>query len=273
MSEATYRMIADQQDYTPLVAVLAGLVILMADGRAGVVQADLAAAQKGSIIVEGILDFNSASATVFVDGEDVWWDDTNNLAVKTGISTATFRLGTAVGAKASGALVVRVDLNARAFGGCDKIAEAVADSAAVTNTVTETIVGTVTIPANRLKTGTIIEFLAALIATATNSTDTFQGRVRLGGVAGTVVADTTAIDLANSDVGVLKGQIVIRTDGAGGTFVAASQSQMKTTSNPLVSASVAIDTTAAITLVFTIQESVASAGNSAVAREFNVFLR
>lgn len=269
MSEAIYRAESDTLDYTPVAAISAGKIVRMPDGRAGVLATDLAASEKGASYTEKVFDVICAAATVWSDGEEVFWDDTNKLAVVAGNANASFRLGVCVGGKSSTSLTtVRVDLNA--VSGIAAKTVIVADSSAVSNTVTETVVATASFPASALKQGNVIAFLAALIATATNSTDTFRGRVRLGGVAGTVVADTGAIDLADNDVGVLRGEITIREDGASGTFVAASQSVLKTTAKPIVVQSTAIDTTAAITLVLTIEESVASASNSAKATQFNV---
>jgi predicted RecA/RadA family phage recombinase len=266
MTESNFVQDDGVLDYTPAAAVTAGLVLLHPTGRAAVVLASLAANQLGAVAVEGIFDLNSASATLFAEGEGVWWDDTNNLAVVAGTSTASFYVGRAITAKISGQLAVRVDLNAHS--GALRTA-AIADSAAVTNTVTETVIGTLTIPAAHLRIGRIIRFMAALIATATNSTDTFRARVRIGGVAGTIVADTGAVDLADNDGAMLNGDIVVRAVGASGKIVAAARNTIKTTTTITTLAETMLDTTAAITLVFTLVESVASASNSAKATIFN----
>jgi predicted RecA/RadA family phage recombinase len=271
MAEALFIQDECDPDYTPGTATVAGTIILHSSGKAAVILAGLAAGEQGAAIREGIFDVLSASATLFDDGESVWWDDTNNLAVKAGAATATFRVGTAVRAKVNGETVVRLSLNE-----VDRDAVSLttlADSAAVTNVTAETIVGTYSIPANTLKAGMVLEFLASILASATNSTDTFRGRVRIGGVSGTVVADTTAIDLANGDQGVMHGQITVRAAGASGSIAASSQSVLKTTANPVAIGATTLDTTVAQTLVVTIQESVASAGNSAVCPQFNVTAR
>lgn len=263
--KAIFRQLDGLQDYTPSAAAVAGDIIQFQDGRAGVVEADLAASQKGAAYTRGIFDVLSATGTLFSIGEDVWWDGSN--AVKTGATGAYLRLGVATIAKISGDLVVRCDLNADVV---QKNVAIVAGSAAVSNTVTETVVATATIKANTLKVGSILDFFAKFIATATNSTDTFRFLVRIGGVAGSIVFDSTAIDLADNDACVGMGQVVIRTDGASGTMVAAALGQSKTTVSKTVLESTAIDTTADITLVATITESVASASNSARCDIFNV---
>lgn len=271
MAEAIYLSCGDALDYTPAAAVTAGKIVLLPSLLVGVVAVGVAANELAAAQTEGVYDVLTATGTTFDDGAPVYWDDTNKLAVNPGAATASFRLGRAIGAKVSGPTLVRVELNAPM--GISARTVAVADSSAVTNVTAETIVGTFTIPANALKVGSVIEFLAGIIASATNSTDTFRVRVRIGGVSGTVVADSTAIDLANGDTGVLRGQVVVRATGASGSIAAASQSILKTTANPLVIGATTIDTTAAITLVATITESVASAGNSAVASVFTAEIR
>lgn len=112
MSEAIIRQEAGQQDYTPAGASSAGEIVQIADGRAGVVVADLAASEKGSLYLQGVFDVLAATGVTFVIGETVFWDASANTAINsedTGL--ADFAIGTAVAAKASGVLVVRVDLN------------------------------------------------------------------------------------------------------------------------------------------------------------------
>lgn len=103
------------RDYTPGVAKDAGAIILLAIGLAAIVATDLSAGQLGAMRIDGVHDVNAASATLFEDGEDVWWDDSEGLAVKGGSATAAadFRIGTAHGAKIDGQTSMKVDLNKR----------------------------------------------------------------------------------------------------------------------------------------------------------------
>jgi predicted RecA/RadA family phage recombinase len=261
----------DNLPYTPAAALDGGSVVLLPDGRVGVTLTAIAAGILGSVVTEGILDFNSASATVFAEGEDVFWDATNFLAVPAGDANASYRVGRAIRAKVSGDLVVRVNINQASGLALRQVITA--NGTAVTNTTTETVMASFAIPAGALKQGRIIDYFAAAIATATNGTDTFRYRVRLGGVAGSVVADTGAIDLANNDVGVIAGQVVVREDGASGSIVGAAHGMLKTTGfNTLLDAT-SVDTTAALTLVLTCTQSAASASNSARASVFNAIVR
>lgn len=273
MAEASFVQCDNMLDYAPTIATRAGAIILLAIGIAGVVGSGLDANALGAVRTEGMVDVQVASGTVFSDGEGVYWDNTNKLAVNAGAATASFRLGAAYGAKVAGTTTVRIMLNEMPSPALRSIA--IADSAPVTNLTAETIIGSYVIPAGMLVQGRVIEFLAAAIAPLTNATDTFQFRVRLGGIGGQIVADSTAIDLANNDVGVQMGAIVVREDGtiATGLFTSAAQSMLKTTANPTIVQATAIDTTVAQTLVFTCTESVANVGNSAKATAFNVYVR
>lgn len=73
---------------------------------------------------------------------------------------------------------------------------------ALTNSTTETVLGSYEIPANGLQAGKVYTLSGAVVATATNSTDTLRIRVRVGPttLTGTVVADSGAVDVANGDV-------------------------------------------------------------------------
>lgn len=268
MTEAIYRQPRACQDYTPSAASLAGEVARLADGRAAVTIADLAASQLGAQYVEGIFDLLSASATVFDVGEVVFWDASADLAIRaTSAGAGDYPVGRAVVAKADGETVVRTELNAVTPGLLYALLGA---GTAATNTTDETILASYTIPANFLKRGDVLEVMAGVIASATNATDTFRYRLRVGGVTGSIVADTGAIDLANDDAGVLHAEISVREAGASGKIAAASISALKTTVAPVVLGETARDTTADLTLVLTVAMSVANAGNVTAAQAFTV---
>jgi predicted RecA/RadA family phage recombinase len=78
-------------NYTAGGAIAAGDVIVQKD-LVGVAQSPMAAQETKGIDVEGIYDFAKAGGTgvTFAIGDDVWWDDTNNVAVATsGTPTGT----------------------------------------------------------------------------------------------------------------------------------------------------------------------------------------
>lgn len=146
----------------------------------------------------------------------------------------------------------------------------VAASAAHTNTTTEALFDKqYSIPANTLVAGSVIKVRYQGIATATNATDTLLIKLYIGGLTGTALLTGTATDVANDNIFTGECTIQIRTAGASGTFVAVgSHSDVPAASGTAVpvyeiTASTAIDTTAAQVIGVGADWSVASASNSA----------
>lgn len=143
----------------------------------------------------------------------------------------------------------------------------VAASTAVSNTTTETLFDQYyTLPANALRAGDVMVIRAQAIATATNSTDTLTLKLYIGGLAGTAIANTGAVDVANNDVGEIVATLVFRTVGASGTFVATGYTSLgvggTVTAKAFLLASTAIDTTASKVIGVGATWSVANPGNS-----------
>lgn len=247
-------------DYTPAAAVSAGVVVVQ-NGLVGVAPSPIAASTLGTLQIEGVFDFDKQASLAVAAGDLVYWDDVNNVANTTASGNAL--IGRAVIASATSDTTVRVKLqptNDQA----SLLYSAVAASAAVTNTTTQTAFDkAVTIPANTLKVGDVIRVTAQAIATATNSTDTLNVTLRIGT---TDVIATGAVDVANNDVAVIMAELVIRTVGASGTFVAAGLTAIgaagTATARPQIKASTAIDTTADLSVNATATWSVASASDS-----------
>lgn len=146
----------------------------------------------------------------------------------------------------------------------------VAASTALTASSTETLFSTnYSIPALTLVAGQLIKIKYQGICTATNSTDTFAARLRIGGLAGTLLYTHTATDVANNDIFLGEFNLIVRTIGASGTIVgwgfgkniAAAEGTIAVRDDIL--ASTAIDTTAAQVVGVTGQFSSTNAGNSA----------
>lgn len=148
---------------------------------------------------------------------------------------------------------------------------AVAASAAHSDTTTEALFDKqYSIPANTLVAGSIIKVRYQGIATATNSTDTLTIKLYIGGLAGTAILTGTATDVANNNIFAGEALIQIRTAGASGTLVAVgthtdvpAASGTATHGICEITASTAIDTTAAQVVGVGADWSVADAGNSA----------
>lgn len=141
-----------------------------------------------------------------------------------------------------------------------------AASTAITNTTAETAFSTTfSIPANRLRVGSVLALRARASVSSGNSTDTLTLRARLTNASGTLLGAGLAFDVTNGggDVGDINLQMVVRTLGATGTMMSSGSIGLLTAVQATGSAgAVTIDTTAAITLVITAQWSAASASNS-----------
>lgn len=139
---------------------------------------------------------------------------------------------------------------------------------ALTNSTTETALGTAPIAANILTVGSLIKVRYQGIATATNSTDTLAIKLYIGGLTGTALISHAATDVANNDVFTGEYEMIVRTIGSTGTIVGvgtyksipAAEGTMTIKDDIL--ASTTIDTTAAQNIVVSGTWSVANAGNS-----------
>jgi hypothetical protein len=103
---------------------------------------------------------------------------------------------------------------------------------------------TATVPAGRLKVGSVIRVRAQGIHTLTTGAETHTMALKIGS---TTVASQAAIDPADNDLFYFDAVFVIRTIGASGTFVATGAQAHgvpgTVTAKPFLKASTAIDTT------------------------------
>jgi len=142
-----------------------------------------------------------------------------------------------------------------------------AAAVAVTGTATETITQTATIPAGALEAGDTLVITGGQVATSTTGTETAIGRIRIGGLTGPVVSRTNAQDVADADEAGMFGVVNVETLGIA-TASAVSMtgygawSTAGTVFGSVVLASDALDTTAEITVVSTVEAS--STGESII---------
>lgn len=257
---STYRQEGCAIDYTPATAKTAGDVVVQ-NGLLGVVKTDIAANALGSLTVEGVFRFTKATGAVAV-GQILYYDAANDRCSTD--AAVGVPAGKAVAAQLSADTTVDVAIN-ETDGGSQVANVAVAASTALTASSTETNFdnSVVTIPANTLRVGDVIRVRAQGICTATNSTDTFTAKIKLGS---TVILSTGAVDVANNDIFYLEAEAVVRTIGSSGTVVAAGVQALgaegTVTAKPGKLASATADTTGAITLAVSGQWSSTSAGNS-----------
>lgn len=150
----------------------------------------------------------------------------------------------------------------------------------VANSTTETVVGTVTIPAADAVAGAVYRVTVFGTASVTG-TPTFTIRGRLGGVAGTLAATigpVTASSGVTSQTWSVEFDVVCLTTGGSGTWMprmvctqnvtTTIATQTGTVIMPNSGASITRDTTASSDMVVTWQWSAASASNTATARAF-----
>lgn len=149
--------------------------------------------------------------------------------------------------------------------------ETTAASAALTTTSTQTVfsTGSYSIPANFLQVGDLLHVRAEGTVTAHNASDTLTVQLYLGGLTGTSIVSTGAVNNAVGDNFILDAYIEFRTIGnaAAGTFIAngtfVDGVPSTATVRSFLLASTAVDTTVAEQLAVAGTWSSASAGNSA----------
>jgi len=110
MAEAVKVSSGEMVDYTPSIDVAAGTVVVQGN-LVGIALQPIAANTKGALAVQGVFDVAKASETVFSAGANVYWHDTNNVAVTTDGNGSNKLMGKAVADAASGATLVRVRLS------------------------------------------------------------------------------------------------------------------------------------------------------------------
>ena len=139
---------------------------------------------------------------------------------------------------------------------------------ALTNSTTETVLGSYEIPANGLQAGKVYTMSGAVVATATNSTDTLRIRVRVGPttLTGTVVADSGAVDVANGDVVAWTLTATVRNTGSTSVVIVSgfctAPGAEGTATARVAFESLSLDSAAAQKIEATGLWSVANAGNS-----------
>lgn len=217
-------------------------------------------------VISGRVTADSASRyTVRADGQLGWGPGT--------AATDTFLARTATGRLAL------TGTNAAFLIGSAAIRPQAAATTTVANTITETAIGTLTIPANDTAVGAVYRIVAFGTASVTG-TPTFTIRGRLGGAAGTLAATigpVTASTGVTNQTWSCEFDVVCLTTGGSGTWmprlvvaqnVSGASVQTGTILLPTAGASVTRDTTASSDMVITWAWSAASASNTATARAF-----
>lgn len=120
---------------------------------------------------------------------------------------------------------------------------ATASGTAITNTTTETILfPNITIPANFMQDGRVLSFFATgAWGTVITAAKTLNIKIRWGGVAGTVLAQTVSVALGTAAQGggasrtavwTLAGEIQTRSNGSSGTLFTSGLFTLNTAATP-----------------------------------------
>lgn len=255
--------------YNTGAAILSSAVVVLQPGPGGMIgiaEDDIAATTGfGALQVKGIVNLPMLSTDTGSVGDRVYWDATNTRLTTT--RSGNTPAGILACTKATAITTADVLLTGTNDGD-GLFGNLVAAGTALSNTVTETSLGAVAIPANSLKVGDVIRIRFQGIATATNSTDTLTVKLYIGGLSGTALIAEAATDVADNNVFTGEYELVIRTIGATGTVVGvgtyksvpAAEGTMTVKDDIL--ASTTIDTTAAQSVSVSGTWSVASSSNS-----------
>lgn len=93
-----------------------------------------------------------------------------------------------------------------------KVSSNTAAGASLTNSTTETVLGSATVPASALVQGAVLRFRAKVLVTANNSTTTLTVRARLGAttLTGTALWTSTATDTSTNNIVTVEGELIAR---------------------------------------------------------------
>lgn len=147
----------------------------------------------------------------------------------------------------------------------------------LTNSTTETALCTYTFPAYALQAGKVYQFEAAFLVPDQNSTDTLLLKGYLGatGIGDTAIFTVNATDVADGDLAVVRGTLVVRSVGSAGVVAALSFASDADAATEAAGAHYvlvsSLDTTAALNLVIAGTWSVAHADNQVASQMFNVY--
>jgi predicted RecA/RadA family phage recombinase len=111
-AEAVYRNPGVSVDYTPTVAMTAGEVRQLPDGRAAFAPTAIAAADEGAVTVSGIVEVLKTATMVMLKGSRVYWDHSANKAHLLQVNDRDFYLGIVQETAASAGTTVKVAINA-----------------------------------------------------------------------------------------------------------------------------------------------------------------
>lgn len=110
-AEATFRQCDGVLDYTPDAAALAGEVVQVKDGRAGVIPTDVASGAVGATRLEGVWRLLKTASIAILNGGRVYWDHSANTATYKKVNDRDFYVGRAVADSSGTDTTVDVEIN------------------------------------------------------------------------------------------------------------------------------------------------------------------
>jgi len=242
-------------------AVACGAVILMGDTVGVAIDAAAGSGVVITVRVRGRVNSQVKDpGSVWRAGDTIYWDNVNAWFTR---SPTPYRAGQAADAQLitdTTGNVILAPFNA------GRLYLTQAPSAVIASIAAETLFSLgYTIPANDLKNGDEIIIEAIGVVVAQNGADTNRIRLYLGGLAGTLLVDTAAVNAAAGAVFHLRAKLVVRTAGQTGTFVCAGEVAFGAPGTTMKTAafvvSTAIDTTAAQAIAVSCAQSANNAGD------------
>lgn len=109
--EGIYRQPGHSLDYTPVVAVAAGQLLQLPDGRAAVAPVAIAAGELGAVQVCGVADVAKQTGITLLPGGKTFWDHSANVATFRTVNDRDFYAGVVLVEAAAAATTVRIALN------------------------------------------------------------------------------------------------------------------------------------------------------------------
>lgn len=111
MAEANYVQDGNSLDWTPTVAVTAGEVLQLPDGRAAFAPTAIAAGEQGAVQVAGIVELDKTTSMVLLRGGRCYWGHSANKAHYKKVNDRDFYVGRVQEDAASAATTCKVALN------------------------------------------------------------------------------------------------------------------------------------------------------------------
>ncbi len=114
-AEANYYEDGDTIDYTPTAALVAGQVVQLADGRAGVAISPIAAGVKGAVQICGVYKLAKTASVSVLNGDEIYWHNATNACTPLhALGADDYTVGVAIEDDVAGtATTLKVSLNVK----------------------------------------------------------------------------------------------------------------------------------------------------------------